>query len=244
MGYAPACRSTTAFGGGSPSFGVTVGARRWADRAVDRSCGRHKHWATSLESGVAQCAPRREDRQSSYFSDGILSCRSAARPRGVTGSAHSGARPCSPLPRRPRRRANPVRMSARSSRITSRRCRRGGVRAATRWSPSICFSDGIHSRRGAAHGGDLFGTPGCPPTLADLFGGKRAWLLVASGSLQRLLVGGLRGQASRGFWGSGLRPAAQPVGERARVPNVRSSGVRARARSPPFRQCNSSPSAV
>ena len=46
------------------------------------------------------------------------------------------------------------------------------------------------------------------------------------------------------FWGSGLRPAASPVGERARVPNVRSSGVRARARSPPFRQCNSSPSAV
>ena len=47
---------------GRPRSGVTVGARRWADRAVDRSCGRHKRWATSLESGVAQCAPRRKGR--------------------------------------------------------------------------------------------------------------------------------------------------------------------------------------
>ena len=34
LGFAPACRSTTAYGGGSPSFGLAVSARRWAARAV------------------------------------------------------------------------------------------------------------------------------------------------------------------------------------------------------------------
>ena len=46
---------------GRPRSGVAVVATT-VSSTVDRSCGRHKRWATSLKSEVAQCAPRRKGR--------------------------------------------------------------------------------------------------------------------------------------------------------------------------------------